>query len=98
MTEQPSPSPSAIRSQRYRDRKRGGVRVISVEVTGSHIRALMDNGLVSAAEPDVARGIGLLMRLFSAGVFRVDAERFYAAMRTAGVAPQTGHALRSPPV
>ena len=86
MTEQPSPTSSAARS------RRAGTRVVSVEVTDRHIKALMDNGLVSTAEPDVALGIRRLMGFFSAGVFRVNAERFYAAMQATGVDTSPGHA------
>ena len=74
------------------------VKVVTVEVRDIHVRALRANGLVSATEPKLALGIELLLSMFTAGIFSTDAEKLDALLVSAGVAPQAGHALRSPPV
>jgi len=44
-------STSAVRTRRYRERKRGGAVVVSIEIEPEHVRALIDRGYLKV-EPD----------------------------------------------
>ena len=98
MADQPPPSFAALRSRRYRQRRRSGTRVVSVEITDNTIRALTDKGIISADDPDIALGIKVITVMVAADIATIDAGQLSAIMKAVGVAPQAGRALRSPPV
>ena len=95
MTNQPSPSFEAIRNRRYRARQQKGLRVVPVEVSAEHIRALTANGLINSTNPNPGFGIKLLLTLFTKGMVTIDNAKFAAIAQTAGIAAPAQHA--SPP-
>ena len=79
-----SPSAATRRIQRYRARKRAGVRVIPVEVKDAHVSYLTDFDLLDQGLEDdraeIAGAIGFLLDVFGMGAVDIDWDKVKATM------------------
>ena len=78
MTTQASPSSAALRSKRYRERRRDGVIVVTLEVFGEDIETLVELGLLKEDEQGdrgkIASATSEFFDYFTAGVFDLNEE------------------------
>ena len=76
----PTVTSPAARSRRYRQRQRGGWRVIKVPVHDEYVRALVSHSFLAEADADdrekVAAAVDLFLFVLSEGAVKIDAGHF----------------------
>ena len=77
-------TPSAIRSRRYRQRKREGTQIISVEVSEAHLDALIEDSLHKEADrrdrDKIAATISFLLDAYEVGAVEIDFDKLDEAL------------------